>query len=96
MAQVNNIGIVGAGLMGHGIARVFAVKGYSVTLMDVKTEILTSTSDLKFVPGLRRSSASRSTVRLLEYALHVLRRPTANLDTESSPVSRIELKTRGT
>jgi 3-hydroxybutyryl-CoA dehydrogenase len=40
MSQVNTIGIVGAGLMGHGIAQVFAIKGYPVTLMDIKTEIL--------------------------------------------------------
>jgi len=53
-------------------------------------------SDPKFVPGLRRSSLSRSAVKLLEYALHVLRRSTTNLDTESSTVSRIEFRTRGT
>jgi len=55
-----------------------------------------SASDPKFVPGLCRSSLSRSAVKLLEYALHVLRRSTTNLDTESSTVSRIEFRTRGT
>ena len=40
MSEVNKVGIIGAGLMGHGIAQVFAVHGYDVTLMDVKDDLL--------------------------------------------------------
>ena len=40
MSEVKKIGIIGAGLMGHGIAQVFAVHGYAVTLMDVKDDLL--------------------------------------------------------
>lgn len=37
---IKNIAVIGAGFMGHGIAQVFAVKGYSVSLMDIKEELL--------------------------------------------------------
>jgi len=32
--EIQNIGVIGAGLMGHGIAQVFAIKGYKVNLFD--------------------------------------------------------------
>jgi 3-hydroxybutyryl-CoA dehydrogenase len=38
--EPQRVGVIGAGLMGHGIAQVFAVRGYSVVLMDVKEELL--------------------------------------------------------
>lgn len=34
IAQIRAAGIVGAGLMNHGIARVFALKGFKVKLFD--------------------------------------------------------------
>lgn len=40
MAHIEQIAVIGAGLMGHGIAQIFAVHGYPVTLMDLKEEIL--------------------------------------------------------
>ena len=48
------IAVVGAGLMGHGIAQVFALAGHGVTVYDsivasldtVKTRILTNLKDL--------------------------------------------------
>ena len=40
MSKIEHIAVIGAGLMGHGIAQIFAVNGYSVTLMDVKEELL--------------------------------------------------------
>jgi 3-hydroxyacyl-CoA dehydrogenase len=40
--KINNVTIVGAGTMGHGIAQVFAVAGFQVTLNDVSAEILGS------------------------------------------------------
>ena len=33
-AEIQTIGVIGAGLMGHGIAQVFALKGYKVKLFD--------------------------------------------------------------
>jgi 3-hydroxybutyryl-CoA dehydrogenase len=40
--QIRNIGILGAGLMGHGIAQVFALKGYKVKLFDNDSQVLQS------------------------------------------------------
>jgi len=37
---MRNVAIIGAGLMGHGIAQVMAVRGCQVTLMDLKAEVL--------------------------------------------------------
>lgn len=41
MSNIKNIAVIGAGLMGHGIAQIFALKGYSVTMMDVTEDLLT-------------------------------------------------------
>jgi 3-hydroxyacyl-CoA dehydrogenase len=40
--EIKSVGIVGAGLMGHGIAQVFGIKGYSVNLYDKDPGILES------------------------------------------------------
>jgi 3-hydroxybutyryl-CoA dehydrogenase len=40
MAKIENITVIGAGLMGHGIAQIFAANGYNVTLMDLNQELL--------------------------------------------------------
>jgi len=40
--EIRKIGVVGAGLMGHGIAQSFAIKGYEVTLFDTDPEVLKS------------------------------------------------------
>jgi 3-hydroxybutyryl-CoA dehydrogenase len=38
--SIKNISVIGSGLMGHGIAQVFASKGYPVYLLDIKQEFL--------------------------------------------------------
>lgn len=38
--NIKNISVIGAGFMGHGITQVFAVRGYPVTLVDVRDELL--------------------------------------------------------
>ncbi len=40
--EIRNIGVIGAGLMGHGIAQVFAIKGYRVKLFDNDSRVLKS------------------------------------------------------
>jgi 3-hydroxybutyryl-CoA dehydrogenase len=43
--SIRHIGVIGAGLMGHGIAQIFAVNGYTVTLMDVNEALLKKALD---------------------------------------------------
>ena len=38
--EINHIGILGAGLMGHGIAQVFAQAGYKVSIFDADAAVL--------------------------------------------------------
>ena len=38
--EIKNVGVIGAGTMGNGIAHVFAKGGYSVTLVDVERRFL--------------------------------------------------------
>ena len=40
VSNINTVGIIGAGLMGHGIAIQFASKGFKVILNDVSKERL--------------------------------------------------------
>lgn len=40
MAQLNKVAVMGAGLMGHGLAQIFAGKGYDVCLMDIDSGLL--------------------------------------------------------
>ncbi|MCF7803695.1 MAG: 3-hydroxybutyryl-CoA dehydrogenase [Candidatus Marinimicrobia bacterium] len=40
MGEFRTVGVVGAGTMGNGIAHVFALNGYEVTLVDVESEYL--------------------------------------------------------
>lgn len=41
MTEMMNVAIIGAGIMGHGIAEVAAISGQNVNLVDVSEEILT-------------------------------------------------------
>nr|HMQ79102.1 3-hydroxyacyl-CoA dehydrogenase NAD-binding domain-containing protein [Ignavibacteria bacterium] len=38
--NIQNISVIGSGTMGNGIAHVFALYGYKVTLIDIKEEFL--------------------------------------------------------
>ncbi len=38
--EIKNVGVIGAGTMGNGIAHVFAKSGYNVTLVDVEQRFL--------------------------------------------------------
>ncbi|MFC1494306.1 3-hydroxyacyl-CoA dehydrogenase family protein [Thermodesulfobacteriota bacterium] len=40
MSKIENIAVIGAGFMGHGIAQVFAREGYPVTMMDLSEDLL--------------------------------------------------------
>ena len=45
MSPQEQITVVGAGLMGHGIAQIFAVHGHKVILVDVNEDLLNSAKD---------------------------------------------------
>ncbi|MBW2031202.1 MAG: NAD(P)-binding domain-containing protein [Deltaproteobacteria bacterium] len=57
MDNIRNVAIIGAGMMGHGIAQIFASKGYSVALMDINEDILTQALD-KVRENLKLMSAN--------------------------------------
>jgi len=40
LSQIKNIAVIGAGIMGHGFAQVFAQKGYLVYLYDIEEKVL--------------------------------------------------------
>ena len=40
LGQIKQIAVIGAGIMGHGFAQVFAQKGFPVFLYDIDKEIL--------------------------------------------------------
>ena len=42
LEEIKNIGVLGAGLMGHGIAQVFGFKRYRVNLFDNDQRMLKS------------------------------------------------------
>jgi 3-hydroxybutyryl-CoA dehydrogenase len=42
LSQVKRVAVIGAGIMGHGFAQIFAQKGYSVFLYDIDEKILKS------------------------------------------------------
>ncbi|WP_410332326.1 3-hydroxyacyl-CoA dehydrogenase NAD-binding domain-containing protein [Rhodohalobacter sp.] len=45
--EVRHVAVVGAGIMGHGIAQTLATGGYRVTLNDLSASVLTSAISLK-------------------------------------------------
>jgi 3-hydroxybutyryl-CoA dehydrogenase len=55
--DIKTISIIGAGLMGHGIAQVFAQAGYDVFLRDIKQEFL-SNAVSKMKENLQKMSAA--------------------------------------
>ena len=44
LSQINQVAVIGAGIMGHGFAQVFAQKGFPVFLHDVNKQILKKAS----------------------------------------------------
>ena len=54
--EITHIGVLGAGLMGHGIAQVFASAGYDVNIYDVDPATLRSGQrpDRSQLQGLHR------------------------------------------
>ena len=53
MAEIKNIVMIGAGLMGHNAAQIFLMAGYNVTLVDIKDEFI-DTGAAKIEEGLKK------------------------------------------
>ena len=56
ISNIKNIIVVGAGIMGHGIAQVSLMAGYDVTLVDIKDEFLDNGA-AKIEEGLKKLEA---------------------------------------
>ena len=56
MAEIKNIVMIGAGLMGHNAAQIFLMVGYNVTLVDIKDEFV-DTGATKIEEGLKKLEA---------------------------------------
>jgi len=56
MAEIKNIVMIGAGLMGHNAAQIFLMAGYNVTLVDIKDEFV-ETGATKIEGGLKKLEA---------------------------------------
>lgn len=69
--EVSNIGVVGAGLMGRGIAQVAAMGGYNVHLYDVQSSIV---DEALFRIGQRLASDARKARITQEESEHILQR----------------------
>lgn len=48
IGHIKHVAVIGAGLMGHGLAQIFSCQGYRVTLMDLNQELLN-----KAISGIR-------------------------------------------
>ncbi len=59
-----NVAILGAGLMGHGIAQVFALRGHAVTVYDVSTDALAALPG-RILQNLRDLGQDESAVGLV-------------------------------
>jgi 3-hydroxybutyryl-CoA dehydrogenase len=70
---VSKIGVIGAGLMGHGIAQVAAQSGFSVFLVDVRMELVESGLGKieKFLEeGVKRGKIAKEEVSLVMGRIH--------------------------
>jgi len=56
MAEIKNIVMIGAGLMGHNAAQICLMAGYNVTLVDIKDEFVDNGAT-KIVEGLKKLEA---------------------------------------
>jgi enoyl-CoA hydratase/3-hydroxyacyl-CoA dehydrogenase len=56
ISSIKNVAVIGAGVMGYGIAQVALMAGFSVTLVDIKEDIV-SNAVLKIEEGLKKVEA---------------------------------------
>ncbi|CAN5461885.1 3-hydroxyacyl-CoA dehydrogenase NAD-binding domain-containing protein [soil metagenome] len=81
MSKIKNIAVVGGGTMGNGIAHVFAMNGYSVTLIETKKEF--ADRALKTIEGNLAQMVKKEKIGKTEMN-QTLDRINTSLDTESA------------
>lgn len=71
--MIQNITVIGSGQMGNGIAHVFAAKGYSVTMVDVRKEalekalnVISSNLDRQIAKGILTEADKTHTLEKLQ------------------------------
>ena len=74
--EIKNISVIGSGMMGHGIAQVFAAQNYNVTLLDVQQDLLSKAienirSNLTFLAqrGMGKNKDIEPTLRRIKTTL---------------------------
>jgi 3-hydroxybutyryl-CoA dehydrogenase len=88
---MERVAVVGAGLMGHGIAQVFAVAGHEVALTDESTEVL-ATAPERVRRNLERAGLDPAAAERIELGLSLDGAVAgAELVVEAAP-ERLELK----
>ena len=70
MAQINTVGVVGAGTMGSGIAHVFARSGFRVLLCDVEQRFLARAQGLIRTNLEREAAKGKLAAGDVDAALH--------------------------
>jgi len=75
-SEIKNISVIGSGMMGHGIAQVFAAQNYNVTLLDVQQDLLSKAienirSNLTFLAkrGMGKNKDIEPTLRRIKTTL---------------------------
>jgi 3-hydroxybutyryl-CoA dehydrogenase len=98
--MTDRVAVVGAGQMGNGIAHVFALGGYAVTMIDVSAELLAkgrSTIDANLARQVTKGAidpaARESALRRIAESTDLASAGDANLVVEAAP-ERPELKYR--
>ncbi len=95
---IKNIFVIGAGVMGNGIAQVSAEAGYNVTMMDIKEEFLSKgmasiekSLDRKIKKGTIQESDKASALSRIKTTLDIKEAKNAELVIECAP-EELELK----
>ena len=60
MTDIKKVGVVGCGLMGHGIAQVTATAGYDVVVREVSDEVIESPISVVFDQAENRLHAQKA------------------------------------
>lgn len=76
--DIKKVSVIGAGMMGHGIAQIFAAQNYNVTLLDVRQDLLSkaienirSNLNLLVQKGMGEAKEIEPTIQRIKTTLHL-------------------------